>query len=267
MDFRGIVFCAVAGSLVIAQPVIAQTTAEGSAAGQPVTGQPVTGQPITGQPAMVFGTRQGEAAYDADPYGGNPFASAVISALKDGGEDGAFAIEVNTGELSGGYQIADAGQLGALTLRLPAGESGSALVVVFADYGDLAGLPSLPGAAFDAMRVASALTEAGYSVTLALPRTAADYRTAVQEFSGDSANYDRALIYTAGHGISPDGYAFMLPPDIDTLANPGPGDAIALDEMGQGLKAKAANLLLYAGSREDLMPHEAARAVQIRRLR
>lgn len=261
MDFRGIAFgsaVAVAAAFAITQPVFAQTATDAPELSRPATGA---------QPLMLFGTRQGEAAYDADPYGGNPFASAVVAALKDGGDDGAFAIEVTTGELSGGYQIADASQLGTLTLRLPAGQSASALVVVFADYGDMAGLPSLPGAALDAMRVASALTEAGYSVTLALPRTAADYRTAVAEFSSDSANYDRALIYTTGHGISPDGYAFLLPPEIDTLANPGPGDAIALDEMGQGLKAKAANLLLYAGCREDLMPHEAARAVQTRRLR
>ena len=65
----------------------------------------------------------------------------------------------------------------------------------------------------------------------------------------------------------PDGYTFLLPPDIDALANPGPGDAIGLDEVGQHLKGSATNLLLYAGCREDLMPHEAAQAVRNRRLR
>ena len=223
--------------------------------------------PALAEPATIYGTRQGSVAYDADPYGGNPFASAVIAALAEPGEDGAYAIEVNTGELSGGYQIADASALGTGGLRPADGEDAVALVVVFADYGDIAGLPSLPGAAFDAVRVADALRGAGYVVAVAVPRTAADYRAAVQEFGAASASYERALIYTTGHGISPDGLGFLLPPDIDALANPGPGDAIGLDEVGQGLKATGTNLLLYAGCREDLMPHEAAQAVRNRRLR
>lgn len=219
------------------------------------------------EPVTVYGTQQGALAYDADPYGGNPFASAVIAALNNPGADTPYAIEVNTGELSGGYQIADASQLGEIRLRPAEGEDAVALVVVFADYGDLTGLSSLPGAAFDAVRVADALRAAGYVVAMATPRTAADYRAAVQEFGAASANYERALIYTTGHGISPDGYTFLLPPDIDALANPGPGDAIGLDEVGQHLKGSATNLLLYAGCREDLMPHEAAQAVRNRRLR
>lgn len=228
-----------------------------------VAGVPAAAQP----PVMVYGTQQGQAAYDADAYGGNPFASAVVAALAGTAQDSAYALEVNTGELSGGYQIADAAMLGAMSLRPAAEESAGALVVVFADYGDGAGLPSLPGAAFDAVRVAHALTQAGYAVTLAMPRSAADYRAAVAEFAGDSAQYDRALIYTTGHGISPDGHGFLLPPEMEALPSPGPGDAIALDEVGQALKARGANLLLYAGCREDIMPHEAAQAVQTRRLR
>ena len=223
--------------------------------------------PALAQPVTIYGTQQGSVAYDADPNGGNPFASAVIAALRDPGEDGAYAIEVNTGELSGGYQIAEAGGLGESGLRPREGEDAVALVVVFADYGDIAGLPSLPGAAFDAVRVADALRGAGYVVAMAVPRTAAEYRSAVQEFGAASTNYDRALIYTTGHGISPDGHGFLLPPDIDALANPGPGDAIGLDEVGQALRATGTNLLLYAGCREDLMPHEAAQAVRNRRLR
>ncbi|MFN4114025.1 MAG: caspase family protein [Sphingomonadaceae bacterium] len=232
-----------------------------------LAGSALAGAPVLADPVTVYGTRAGEVAYDADPFGGNPFASAVVLALSDQGEDGAFAIEVNTGELSGGYQIADASQLGDLTLRLAPGEDAVALVVVFADYGDVAGLPSLPGAAFDAVRVANALRGAGYTVAMAVPRTAAEYRAALAEFAGASANYERALIYTTGHGIEPDGYAFLLPPDVDAQANPGPGDAIGLDEVGQNLKASATNLLLYAGCRENLMPHEAAQAVRTRRLR
>lgn len=228
---------------------------------------PALADALLAQPVTVYGTQQGALAYDADPYGGNPFASAVIAALTDADADTSYAVEVNTGELSGGYQIADASQLGALRLRPAAGEDAVALVVVFADYGDIEGLPSLPGAAFDAVRVADALRAAGYVVATAVPRTAADYRAAVQEFGAASANYDRALIYTTGHGISPDGYTFLLPPDIDALANPGPGDAIGMDEVGESLKATGVNLLLYAGCREDLMPHEAAQAVRNRRLR
>ena len=223
---------------------------------------PALAEPVTG-----YGTQQGALAYDADPYGGNPFASAVIAALADPGDDTPYALEVNTGELSGGYQIADASQLGDLRLRPAEGEQAVALVVVFADYGDVEGLPSLPGAAFDAVRMADALIGAGYLVVMRVPHTAEEYRTEVQEFGETSARFDRALIYTTGHGISPDGHTFLLRPDIDALANPGPGDGIGMDEVGQSLKAKATNLLLYAGCREDLMPHEAAQAVRNRQLR
>lgn len=176
-------------------------------------------------------------------------------------------MEVNTGDLSGGYQIADASHMGALRLRKAEGEQAVALVAVFADYGGSEGLPSLPGAAFDAVRVADALMDAGYLEVMSVPRNAEEYRTELTEFADTSARFDRALIYTTFHGISPDDRTLLLPPEIDAIANAELSDVIGLDEVGQSLRATTTNPSLYAGCREDLMPHEAAQAVRNRQPR
>ena len=43
---------------------------------------PVLADKALAEPVTVYGTQLGALAYDADPFGGNPFASAVIAAPK-----------------------------------------------------------------------------------------------------------------------------------------------------------------------------------------
>jgi hypothetical protein len=215
-------------------------------------------------PSVIFGTRQGTVAFDNDTYGGNPFASAVIAALRDPASDGTYAIEVATGEFSGGYQIAEAAALGERGVRPVGGESAAALVIVFADYGDEVGLASLPGAAFDAARVVEALGTAGYHTRMVIARDAAEYRATLGAFATASEAFDRALVYTTAHGIAPQGRTYLLPPDIDAVAVPRLDHAIAIEEVAASLQGRRTNLLLYAGCREDIMPDAAAQAVRNR---
>ncbi len=204
----------------------------------------------------LYATQSGGLAYDADELGGNPFASAVIWALAHPGPDQIEQLELQTGDYSGGYQVADGSGLPAgVGLNPSDGEAAVALVVVFADYGDPQGLASLPGAAFDAGRIAAALGAAGYDTKMVVANDAQDYRSALHAFAGRSMKADRALLYTTGHGTEPArGETYLLPPDFDRLSNPALSEAIRLEEVGRALRARAVNLLLYAGCRERGLP-------------
>lgn len=200
---------------------------------------------------IVFGTQSGEVALDNDRFGGNPFASAFITALeKDPGDAGGVLLE-ETMANSGQFQVPDVDALGSQALlRAQIDEDAVALVVVFADYGDAAGLISLPGAAFDAVRVAAALTEAGYKTRMVAASTQEQYRQELRRFAAVSAVSDRALIYTTAHGSEADGRVILLPPDSE-----GKSDKIAasimLDEVATTLRAKTSNRLFYAGCRDN----------------
>lgn len=205
---------------------------------------------------ILYATQSGDVAYDADELGGNPFASALIWALAHPAADQIAQLERRTGDYSGGYQIADGSGVPAdLDLNPATGEAAVALVVVFADYGDPRGLVSLPGAEYDAKRVAAALDAAGYDTGMTVARDAQAYRKALREFAERSRSADRALLYTTGHGTEPArGEIYLLPPDFDDLENPPLSAAIPLSEAGNALKAQAVNLLLYGGCRERGLP-------------
>jgi len=209
----------------------------------------------------IYATQPGGYAYDADAFGGNPFASALIWALGHPGPGQVERLEARTGEYSGGYQVADGLAVPAEVGLNPApGEAAVALVVVFSDYGDQEGLASLPGAAFDAARIAAALEAAGYATRMVIARDARGYRAELAGFAERSRGAERALLYTTGHGTEPaGGPPSMLPPDLDRVPDPPLSEAIALDEVGRALRARKVNLLLYAGCRERGLPSAAPR--------
>lgn len=204
----------------------------------------------------LYATQSGGYAYDADAFGGNPFASALIEVLASPGPDQIEQIELQTGDYSGGYQVADgSGVPAGIGLSPAQGESAVALVVVFADYGDPQGLVSLPGAAFDASRVAASLESVGYDTRVVVASDAQEYRGALRAFAERSVGADRALLYTTGHGTEPArGEVNLLPPDFDRLEDPPLSQAIRLNEVGTALRARKVNLLLYAGCRERGLP-------------
>ena len=200
----------------------------------------------------IYATQSGKPAYDADPYGGNPFATALIATLAPDIEDAADSLFEETLYNSGNLQIADPDAMGQGASLLPGdSENATALVLVFADYGnDENGLASLPGAAFDAVRVARALEIAGYDVTMTVASDADQYRASLRQFATVSEGADRALLYTTAHGGEREGTIYLVPPEGELLSDIFRG-AIMLDEVASALRARFSNRLFYAGCRDD----------------
>lgn len=204
-------------------------------------------------PVTLYATQPGKPALDADPHGGNPFATALISALERPGEDPKAVLRTQTLANSGNEQQPDLGGLApGATLAPDAGEQAIALVLVFADYGSDLGLISLPGAAFDAARVTAALQAAGYATEMVIARDAAQYRASLAEFRETSAAADRALVYTTGHGVEAGATVYLVAPDFERLVSPRREDiSITLPEVAAALQARDTNLLVYAGCRDN----------------
>lgn len=202
---------------------------------------------------FIYGTQSGLPALDSDPFGGNPFATAVIAALEDHIGDAGDVIIEQTLENSGNFQAPDVDSIGdASSLRPATGETAKALVIVFADYGDDSGLVSLPGAAFDAARVSKALRAAGFDTVMHVATSAEEFRAAVAEFGKGTNAADHAVIYTTSHGSEVDGRIVMLPPELDTMPAPSmPEDFIMLSELESALQARSSNRLFYAGCRDN----------------
>ena len=201
---------------------------------------------------LVYATQGGTPAFDGDPSGGNPFATAFIQALGEGAGDDRATLTERTLANSGGGQRPDLGGAPAMLELRPSGTA-VALVIVFADYGDDQGLASLPGAAFDAARVSAALKRAGYDAALAVVDSRAEYLDRLAAFARHSGTADEALLYTTGHGMEAGGTVWLIPPEFD------PNDrAVALEPrairvagLGGQLAAKKRNQVFYAGCRDN----------------
>ncbi|MHA7819260.1 MAG: caspase family protein [Erythrobacter sp.] len=209
--------------------------------------------PAAADTATIYATQSGLPAYDADPYGGNPFASALIAALGRSEGETVDTLFAETIANSGGLQFPDLAQAGESLRVSPApGEAASAMVIVFADYGDEKGLVSLPGAAFDAIRVGRALANAGYEVRTLVAADAATYRDAVSRFARDADEADRALLYTTGHGVEVEGKLWLIPPEAEDEADM-LAASIPMAEVGRLFDGPGERLLLYAGCRDNPM--------------
>lgn len=207
--------------------------------------------PATADTGTIYATQSGLPAYDSDTYGGNPFASALIAALRYDAGDPFEKLVADTITNSGGMQFPDLSRVGEGMSLAPAdGETALALVIVFADYGDEDGLVSLPGAAFDAMRVGRALAEAGYEVRTVVAVDAAGYREEVSAFAREADGADRALLYTTGHGVEVGGTIWLIPPEAESA-----GDmltaSIPMTEIETRFDGPGKRLLLYAGCRDN----------------
>lgn len=212
--------------------------------------------PLAAAPAatLVYATQPGKAAFDGDPSGGNPFATAFIQALGEGGGDARATLVERTLKNSGGGQSPDlAGAPAKLGLVPDGAGKAIALVIVFADYGDDQGLPSLPGAAFDAARVRAALGRAGYDASLAVVSSRAEYLERLAAFAKQSAGADEALLYTTGHGMEAGGNVWLIPPEFDPADSLGPLEprAIRVGGLAGKLTARRRNHVFYAGCRDN----------------
>ena len=201
---------------------------------------------------LVHATQGGTPAFDGDPSGGNPFATAFIQALGEGAGDDRATLTERTLANSGGGQRPDLSG-GPAKVELQASGRAVALVIVFADYGDDQGLASLPGAAFDAVRVSAALNRAGYDSALAVVTSRAEYLDRLAAFTRHSGGADEALLYTTGHGMEAGGNIWLIPPEFDPADRSSALEprAIRVAGLGGQLAAKKRNQVFYAGCRDN----------------
>lgn len=211
--------------------------------------------------ALVYHAAQsGRETLDEDAAGGNPFATAFVETLAGAPLDlAAFDRELRrlTRHHSDGYQEVDGpppeGRPGPAVGGSGDARRRVALVIVLADYGAAQGIASLPGARFDAARVAAALRRAGYDTDLALDLPRADFLARLDAFRTRSAAADQAILYTTGHGVEIDGTVHLIGNDFPLAQGRAAlaGHAVTLPRMVGALAARSLNLALYAGCRNQ----------------
>jgi Caspase domain len=209
---------------------------------------------------VYHASSSGYPTLDADAKGGNPFASAFIELLSRK----SIALKQFTREIveltdknSNGFQNADVPQ----SLINPnwrvvshnSNESRIALVLVISDYKKSVEIQSLPGAKFDAKRIAKALSKAGYNTKLALDLSRPEFLKELKDFKQRSKIADAAIIYTTGHGGEFNRRVHLISGDypfgeknkaLETHAYP-------LSQIAQAANAKQINMIFYAGCRDN----------------
>jgi hypothetical protein len=223
--------------------------------GGAVSGQSAPAAPA--KPLFYYAGQAGRLTEDRDHLGGNPFASALVEVLKapklslqEFGERLAFENQ----KRSGGWHLAQlpkTRELPAWKVTPSAGEKRIALVLINANYANK-DVASLPGARFDARRVPAALQAAGFETQLVFNAEGDAIRQALADFSARSADADAALVYFGGHGLQRGRtvwWMFADYPERDPQWLP--THALAIGEVGAALRARAANLVLYASCRDD----------------
>ena len=208
---------------------------------------------------LITSVAPGEEAMDRDAFGGTPLASALVKVAQDRQTPFRDALP-RLLELTAAYSdelhhpVAGALADDGWRLGTPApGERRIALVAVFAEYRLDTQLPSLPGAAFDAIRLSRALRSAGFPTDMVVARDAAELRAALAEHGRRSADADTSLIYVTGHGVEHLGRIALLPGDYPGGAGAAAltARAVMLDEIAGAGRAHARNLLFYGGCRND----------------
>lgn len=222
---------------------------------------PLSTQSSTQAETFLFHASQsGKPTLDQGEGGGNPFASALIELLQRPSlslQELPAALRQMTEKKSRGFQSPDGPmEMPVESLALvPPAKSGQriALVLVVSDYRLSNGAQSLPGARHDAERVASAFQRAGLMAEVALDLGLDGMRAKLAEFGDRSRRADLALIYVTGHGIEVGGKVFLLPGNYPVKERDAALDnsALALSEVALAPHATQANLVFYAGCRDN----------------
>lgn len=216
---------------------------------------------VASPPALVaMAVSSGKTALDQDELGGNPFASALVDILRRRDLSLPAAMEElknQTLARSDEFQSPEIPQIDAndrwsLSVAKK-GERRVALVVVMAEYRLTSRLPSLPGAAFDAVRVSRATRKAGFSTDMVVAFGLDEFRSAIASFKKRSRKADVALIYTTGHGTETEGKIRLLGTDFPREQGKAALEAhsIQLSEVMAGASAKVRNFVFYGGCRDD----------------
>lgn len=210
---------------------------------------------------LVFhGSQSGERTLDRDAEGGNPFASSLIELLARPSlalDRLPASLRRLTARKSNGFQRADVPATVAMKnvalVPAKAGERRVALVMVVSDYARSGGAPMLPGAKFDAHRIAAAFERAGFETEVALDLDLGQMRVKLAQFRSRAAGADTAALYTTGHGVEVDGTIYLLPGDypVIELNDALPGRALPFPEMIRAVSARKVNLVFFAGCRDN----------------
>lgn len=206
---------------------------------------------------LLRATQTGGRTLDEGTGGGNPFATALIENLQREGAtlpDLSSRLRARTQALSDDFQDPDVPPRESFPL-LPLqqrGTPGVALVIAFTTY-RMSGVPSLPGAARDSRRVAAALTSAGFRTELLVDPSRKQLASALAKLERVSPTASVALIYATGHGAEVNKITYLLPPDYPVASGETAlsAAAVRVSDLGRALRGTAANLLLYAGCRDD----------------
>lgn len=210
------------------------------------------------QTTYVFGSQYGLPTLDSASGGGNPFATAFVEAVESrfvSIHDFIKHMEHRTEELSQDFQVVDfEGELPPKTVAIRVGDISEkiALVAIVSDYSQ-SHAHSLPGARKDAVRVSEALTLAGFDTAVLVDVSRAELLEQLEAFKARSHSADMAIIYSTGHGLGLGGETYLTFGDIPLTSGPRVLDdhAIPISELGQGLSAESANMVFWAGCRDN----------------
>ncbi len=206
---------------------------------------------------VFYACQAGQEALDEGFGGGNPFARAFIDLLAMPAlplaeapgrmrdmtaalSDGFQAAETPAGIQPADYRLADPGT----------GRRRVALVMIESLYG-APGVPVLPGAARDGLRVAEALRAAGFATAYEADLDRPAMLQVLADFAVRSRNAEAAVIYSTGHGVQSGGAVRLLATDYVT----GRGEArlgersVAVPELADAARARTINLVFWAGCR------------------
>jgi uncharacterized caspase-like protein len=150
--------------------------------------------------------------------------------------------------------VPSANELGDWLIKpKPEYEKRVAMVFIFSDYSTSEGIPALPGARNDALRVAAALEKAGFETQTVLNPKREVFQKILQEFEAHSATADIAVIYATGHGVEVNGKVYLIPNDypVSKRNTALASKAILLARLSASAKAKKANLIFYGGCRNN----------------
>lgn len=208
---------------------------------------------------QFWATRSGGETLDAPDGTGNPFATQLIALLDEGADPlPALAAKVcdRTRFATRDFQIPETvpAQF-ASSWRVsprPRREKRVALVLTTADYSASDAAQSLPGAARDGVRIADALTRAGFSVTRAHDASREALPGILRHFARNSSRADVAFLYSTGHGVEVDGVQYSLFGDhrvADGVA--GLSRAARWIEIAASARARKLNLTVWAGCRNN----------------
>jgi len=215
---------------------------------------------VRAETLVFFASASGKQTNDNREGGGNPFASALIEILARPSvklSELPAALRQLTIEKSKGFQSPDVPTSIAehsLSLVPPYGaQRRIALVLVVSDYNGSGGIESLPGAKYDSLRVASALTRVGFNTEVALDLGLQSMRERLAAFRARSIESDAAVVYTTGHGVEVAGTVYLMPGDYPVAERDRSlGEkALRLSEIADALRAKKINLVFYGGCRDD----------------